>query len=190
MDGEPVNARGRKSYLERYIHSEIYRARPDVVAIVHSHSPALIPFGVTGTALRPLYHMSGFLGGSTPVFEIRDAGGPATDMLIRDRKLGAALAKSLGAAAFALMRGHGSVAVADTLKQVVYRAIYAEINARLQAEAMRLGTVTYLNEAEAAGASLTNAAAVDRPWDLWKSKAQGPSTSLRTGARRTAKKRR
>jgi HCOMODA/2-hydroxy-3-carboxy-muconic semialdehyde decarboxylase len=168
LDGEPVNARGRKSYLERYIHSEIYRARPDVVAIVHSHSPALIPFGVTGTALRPLYHMSGFLGGSTPVFEIRDAGGPATDMLIRDRKLGAALAKSLGAAAFALMRGHGSVAVAGTLKQVVYRAIYAEINARLQAEAMRLGAVTYLNDAEAAGASRTNDAAVDRPWELWK----------------------
>lgn len=171
MDGEPVNARGRKPYLERYIHSEIYRARPDVVAIVHSHSPALIPFGVTGTALRPIYHMGGFLGGTTPVFEIRDAGGPATDMLIRDRKLGAALAKSLGPAPFALMRGHGSVAVGGALKQVVYRAIYAEINARLQAEAMRLGTVTYLNEAEAAGASRTNDAAVDRPWELWLSKA-------------------
>jgi HCOMODA/2-hydroxy-3-carboxy-muconic semialdehyde decarboxylase len=180
-----VNARGRKSYLERYIHSEIYRARPDVVAIVHSHSPALIPFGVTGTALRPLYHMSGFLGGSTPVFEIRDAGGPATDMLIRDRKLGAALAKSLGGATFALMRGHGSVAVADTLKQVVYRAIYAEINARLQAEAMRLGAVTYLNDAEAAGASLTNAAAVDRPWDLWQSKVKGTAASSAVRGKRT-----
>jgi ribulose-5-phosphate 4-epimerase/fuculose-1-phosphate aldolase len=173
MDGEPLNARGRKSYLERYIHSEIYRARPDVIAIVHSHSPALIPFGVTGTALRPLYHMSGFLGGTAPVFEIRDAGGPATDMLIRDRKLGAALARTLGKSAFALMRGHGSVAVGGALKQVVYRAIYAEINARLQAEAMRLGTVTYLNDAEAAGASRTNEAAVDRPWDLWKSKVKG-----------------
>lgn len=181
MDGEPLNARGRKSYLERYIHSEIYRARPDVVAIVHSHSPALIPFGATGTALRPIYHMSGFLGGTTPVFEIRDDGGPGTDMLIRDRKLGASLARSIGRSAFALMRGHGSVAVGNTLKQVVYRAIYAEVNARLQADAMRLGTVTYLNEAEAAGASRANDAGLDRPWDLWRSKVKG--SSARTVAR-------
>lgn len=172
LGGEPVDARGRKPYLERYIHSEIYRVRPDVVAIVHSHSPSLIPFGVTGTSLKPVYHMSGFLGRTTPIFEIREAGGPATDMLIRDRKLGAALAKSLGPSSFALMRGHGSVAVGSTLKQVVYRAIYAEINARLQAEAMRLGAVTYLNDAEAAGASRTNDAVIDRPWDLWKNKAK------------------
>ena len=172
LDGEPVDARGRKSYLERYIHSEIYRVRPDVQAIVHSHSPSLIPFSVTGTQLKPVYHMSGFLGAKTPVFEIREAGGPATDMLIRDRKLGAALAQSLGPAAFALMRGHGSVAVAGTLKQVVYRAIYAEINARLQAEAMRLGEVTYLNDAEAAGAARANEEGIERPWQLWKDKAK------------------
>jgi ribulose-5-phosphate 4-epimerase/fuculose-1-phosphate aldolase len=172
LDGEPVDARGRKPYLERYIHSEIYRVRPDVQAIVHSHSPSLIPFGITGTQLKPVYHMSGFLGAGTPIFEIRDAGGPATDMLIRDRKLGAALAQSLGPAAFALMRGHGAVAVAGTLKQAVYRAVYAEINARLQAEALRLGEITYLNDAEAAGATRANDEVIDRPWQLWKSKAE------------------
>ena len=170
MDGEPLNPRGRKPYLERTIHSEIYRARPDVQAIVHSHSPALIPFGITGTSLRPVFHMSGFLGSATPIFEIREAGGPATDMLIRDRKLGAALARTLGAAPFALMRGHGSVAVGATLKQVVYRAIYAEVNARLQSEALRLGTITFLNEQEAANASRTNDSVIDRPWGLWKAR--------------------
>jgi len=170
MDGEPLNPRGRKPYLERTIHSEIYRARPDVQAIVHSHSPALIPFGITGTSLRPVFHMSGFLGSATPIFEIREAGGPATDMLIRDRKLGAALARTLGAAPFALMRGHGSVAVGATLKQVVYRAIYAEVNARLQSEAVRLGTITFLNEQEAANASRTNDGVIDRPWGLWKAR--------------------
>ena len=172
MDGEPLNARGRKPYLERTIHSEIYRARPDVVAVVHSHSPALIPFGITGTSLRPVFHMSGFLGLATPIFEIRETGGPATDMLIRDRKLGAALARTLGAAPFALMRGHGAVAVGGTLKQAVYRAIYAEVNARLQAEAMRLGPVTYLNDDEAANASRTNEGVIDRPWELWKKRAE------------------
>ena len=173
LDGEPLDARGRKPYLERYIHSEIYRVRPDVQAIVHSHSPSLIPFGITATQLKPVYHMSGFLGAGTPIFEIRDSGGLNTDMLVRDRKLGAALAKSLGPAAFALMRGHGAVAVAGTLKQAVYRAVYAEINARLQAEALRLGEITYLNDAEAAGATRANDEVIDRPWQLWKDKAKG-----------------
>jgi ribulose-5-phosphate 4-epimerase/fuculose-1-phosphate aldolase len=174
MDGEPVDARGRKPYLERYIHSEIYRVRPDVVAIVHSHSPALIPFGITGTPLKPVFHMSGFLGSATPIFEIREAGGPATDMLISNRQLGAALANSLGPASFALMRGHGAVAVGGSLKQTVYRAIYAEVNARLQAEAMRLGpNITYLNEQEAASAARTNDTVVDRPWGLWKQRVTG-----------------
>ena len=170
LDGEPIHPRGKRPYLERYIHSEIYRARPDVVAVVHSHSPALIPFGITGTSLKPVFHMSAFLGRATPIFEIREAGGPATDMLIRDRKLGAALARSLGAAPFALMRGHGSVAVGATLKQVVYRAIYAEVNARLQSEALRLGAITYLNDAEAANAARTNDSVIDRPWGLWKAR--------------------
>jgi HCOMODA/2-hydroxy-3-carboxy-muconic semialdehyde decarboxylase len=170
LEGEPVAAKGRRPYLERYIHSEIYRARPDVQAVVHSHSPSVVPYGVTGTRLRPIFHMSGFLGPDTPIFEIRDVGGPATDMLIRDRKLGAALAGSLGNAAFALMRGHGSVAVGVTIKQVVYRAIYAEVNARLQAEASRLGEVTFLNDQEARAAAATNDGVVDRPWELWKSR--------------------
>jgi ribulose-5-phosphate 4-epimerase/fuculose-1-phosphate aldolase len=107
LDGEPVDPQGRTPYLERFIHSEIYRLRPEAQAIVHSHSPAVIPFGVVaGVSLRPIYHMSSFLGSDVPVFEIRDAGGSATDMLIRTAPLGAALAKSLGQAAVGLLRGH------------------------------------------------------------------------------------
>ncbi|HZM44565.1 MAG TPA: class II aldolase/adducin family protein [Burkholderiales bacterium] len=172
LEGEPVEARGRRPYLERYIHSEIYRVRPDVQAVVHSHSPSVVPYGVTGRQLRPIFHMSGFLGQETPIFEIRDAGGPATDMLIRDRRLGAALARSLGQATFALMRGHGSVAVGVSIKQVVYRAIYAEVNARLQSDASRLGEITFLNEQEAARAMATNDGILDRPWELWKGRAK------------------
>jgi len=169
LDCNPVAARGRRMYLERYIHGEIYRARPDVQAVVHSHSPSVIPFGITATPLRPVYHMSGFLGGSPPpVFEIRDVGGLSTDLLIRDRHLGAALARSLGPAAYALMRGHGSVAVGDSVRQVVYRAIYAEMNARLQSEALRLGAVTFLTEGEAASAARTIDGVLERPWELWR----------------------
>jgi ribulose-5-phosphate 4-epimerase/fuculose-1-phosphate aldolase len=104
--GEPIDARGRASYLERYIHAAIYRARPDVMAIVHSHSPEIIPYSVTGTTLGPIFHMSAFLGAGAPIFEIRDTAG-MTNMLITDNKLGDALAKSLGSGAIVLMRGHG-----------------------------------------------------------------------------------
>jgi ribulose-5-phosphate 4-epimerase/fuculose-1-phosphate aldolase len=168
LDSNAIDARGARPYLERFIHGEIYRARPDVQAIVHSHSPSVIPFGATGTTLRPIFHLGGFLGGGTPIFEIREAAGDETDMLIRTPRLGVALAGTLGSAAYTLMRGHGSVAVGSSLKQVVYRAIYGEVNARLQAQAMRLGAITYLNEIEAAKAAATNDQMVERPWELWK----------------------
>lgn len=176
--GEVQDPGGRRSYLERFIHSEIYKARPDVIAIVHSHSPAIIPFGITSAKLRPVCHMSGFLGFSTPVWDIRDAAGENNDMLVRSAKLGKALAESLGRNDFALMRGHGSVTVAKSLKLVVARAIWAEMNAKLQTEAMRIasivgdGAVEYLTPGEATGSMAINETVVDRPWDFWKAKAR------------------
>jgi HCOMODA/2-hydroxy-3-carboxy-muconic semialdehyde decarboxylase len=168
LESNAIDARGARPYLERFIHGEIYRARPDVHAIVHSHSPAVIPFGVTGTPLKPVFHLGGFLGSGVPIFEIRDSGGPDTDMLIRTPDLGVALAQTVGAASYALMRGHGSVAVGNSLRQVVYRAVYGEVNARLQSEASRLGNITFLNDAEAANAAATNDEVLERPWALWK----------------------
>jgi ribulose-5-phosphate 4-epimerase/fuculose-1-phosphate aldolase len=175
LDGNAVDAKGRTLYLERFIHSEIYKAHPEVKAIVHSHSPSVIPFGVTAVGLKPIYHMSAFLGSGAPVFEIREAGGDATDMLIRTPTLGAALARSLGGAAVVLMRGHGDVVVADSLKLVVFRAIYTEINAKLEGEAVRLGQgkITFLNDKEAAAATATNNQVIGRAWELWKQKVTG-----------------
>jgi len=171
LEGAPVDARGRAVFLERFIHSEIYRARPEVQAVVHSHSPNLVPFGVTPAALRPLYHMTGFLGDGVPVFEIRKVAGEETNLLITDGRLGKALAETLGPRPAALMRGHGSVAVGGSLKQVVYRAIYMELNARLQSEAMRLGPVTYLTPGEAREGAAVNDRMLERPWELWKRQA-------------------
>lgn len=173
LDGNPIDSEGRRTYLERFIHSEIYRARSDVKAVVHSHSPAVIPFGATGTSLRPIYHMSSFLADGVPIFEIRDVAGDATNMLITNGKLGAALARSLGQASVALMRGHGNVVVADSVQLAVYRAIYTEINAELEAEARRLGPVNYLTAGEAAGATAVNNVNFGRAWELWKLKALG-----------------
>ena len=173
LDGNAIDAQGRALYLERFIHSEIYKAHPEVKAIVHSHSPAVIPFGVTGAPLKPIFHMSSFLGAGVPVFEIREAGGDATDMLVRNPALGAALAQKLGDSQVLLMRGHGDVVVGRSVREVVFRAIYTEVNARLEAEALRLGPVTFLNDKEAMAAMTTNAALVGRAWDLWKAKAMG-----------------
>ena len=167
LDGRVHDPQGRRSYVERFIHSEIYRARPDVQAIVHSHSPALIPFGVTGARLRPVCHMSGFLGSRTPVFEIRHSVGESSDLLVRNQALGRTLAQTLGDAAVALMRGHGSVTVGVSLRQVVFRAIQAESNARLQAQAMQFGEILYLSEDEARLAAEANDQHLDRPWALW-----------------------
>ncbi len=174
LDGEAVEPRGRASYLERFIHGEIYRARPDVGAVVHNHSPSVIPFGVTGAPLRPLYHMSAFLAGGVPVFDIRAAAGGDTDMLVRTPALGRALAQTLGARPVALMRGHGAVVVGIGLPQVVFRSVYTEVNARLQAQAMALGgSVTYLTPEEARRAEASIAGTLGRPWELWKRKALG-----------------
>lgn len=173
LDGTPVDAQGRTVYLERFIHGEIYRLRPDVGSVVHSHSPAVIPFGVSHVPLKPVFHMSSFLGAGVPVFEIRDAGGPATDMLIRSRELGHAMAVALGDHPVILMRGHGSAVVGPSTRHAVFRAVYTEVNARLESEALRLGDVTFLNEDEAAKAMATNAALVDRPWELWRTKMMG-----------------
>jgi HCOMODA/2-hydroxy-3-carboxy-muconic semialdehyde decarboxylase len=173
LDGTPIDAGDRRVYLERFIHGEIFRARPDVMAIVHSHSPALVPFTVSRRAtLRPICHMSGFLGGGTPMFEIRDAAGDGTDLLVRDNNLGSALAKSLGDAAIVLMRGHGSTTVGPSLKIAVYRAVYAEVNARTQTQALQLGDPEFLTDAEAKTAMISCEGQVDRPWNLWKQAVQ------------------
>ena len=171
LDGTPIDAGDRRVYLERFIHGEIYRARPDVAAVVHSHSPNVIPFAVTNTPLRPVYHMSGFLGEGTAHFEIRDVAGNS-DLLIRNATLGRALASALGSRSAVLMRGHGSTVVGTSLEQVVYRAIYAEMNARLQTQAAALGDVTYLNAEEAALAAATNDTQLARVWELWQRKVE------------------
>lgn len=172
LDGHVHDAQGRRTYVERFIHSEIYRARPDVMAVIHSHSPAVIPFGVTGQRLRPICHMSGFLGADVPVFEIRHAAGESTDLLIRNQALGQALAASLGSGSVGLMRGHGNVVVGVSIQQVVFRAIYTESNARLQSEAMRMGEIEFLTPGEAQAASDMNDEHLGRPWEVWKRRAQ------------------
>jgi ribulose-5-phosphate 4-epimerase/fuculose-1-phosphate aldolase len=171
-DSEPLRDK-RKGFIERYIHGEIYRARPEVMAVVHSHSASVIPFGVSRTRLRPVYHMGSFLWSGAPVFDIRKQR-EANDLLIRDRPLGKALAGALGSCTCVLMRGHGMTVVGDGVPEAVFRAIYTEMNARLQLHATQLeGPIEFLSDEEGRRSTASNRGTLERPWELWKKQALG-----------------
>jgi ribulose-5-phosphate 4-epimerase/fuculose-1-phosphate aldolase len=135
---QPVDPRGRRVNGERYLHGEIYKARPDVKAVVHSHSQAVIPFSLTNIALRPVIVQAGFMPLFIPNFEIRDVRGNGRGMQITDKERGAALAKTLGDSPLALMRGHGNVVVGSSVRQAAVFAAYTDINARMQAKALQI----------------------------------------------------
>ena len=153
INSEPVDARGRSAVNERFIHGEVYKARPEVMAVVHNHSPSVIPFCCTDTPLRPIFHMSAFIGLGVPNWEIREAK-EGTDMLVRDTYLGASLARKLGRHPAALMRGHGAVVVGESLAVAVGRSVYLEQNARMQFQAQMLagtgGAITFMDDKEVA----------------------------------------
>ena len=175
LDATPINLDGRDQYSERFIHAEIYKARPDVMAVVHNHSPAVVPFSVSSVRLRPVYHMAAFIGEGIPVFDLREAAG-ITDMLVNTRSRGEALARALGNGPAVLIRGHGVAVVGPGLPFAVGRSIYLELNARLQSQAMLLGgTVTHLDPLEAqAILDAGENRGYDRPWEMWKRQAMGP----------------
>lgn len=172
LASNPVSPETRKLYLERYIHGEIYRERPDVQAIVHSHSATVVPFTVSSVELKPIYHMAGFLAEGAPIFDIAERFGH-TDMLVTCHEHGAALAESLGGAAISLMRGHGFVAVGSSLQIAVYRAIYTQQNAALLETAINLGgDIHFLAPEEGRLADQSIQTVMQRPWGLWAAQVQ------------------
>ena len=171
LDSTPIDPRGRESVRERFIHGEVYRARPDVMAVVHNHSPSVIPFSVTGVPMRPIYHMASFIGEGIPNFEIRDVQ-KGTDLLVKTPELGKALAKTLGGSPASLMRGHGAVVVGENIARAVGRSVYLEQSAKLQMQAMQLapgGKITWLDESEVKASNPVQNYA--RAWPLWRDKA-------------------
>ena len=160
----------RSPYLERFIHGRIYARRPDVMSVVHSHAPAVVPFAASTVELRPIYHMSSFLHAGAPVFEIRERFG-MTDMLIRSDAHAEALAEKIGSGAVVLMRGHGYCAVGADLPEAVFRAYYTQVNAELQQRAIGLGGgITFLSAEEGALYDETHRKVLGRPWAMWKAR--------------------
>jgi len=169
LDSKPLDARGMDSVTERFIHGEIYKARPDIVAVVHNHSPSVVPFSVSGVPMKALWHMAAFVGDGLPNWEIRKVR-KGTDLLVRDGVLGASLAKTLGKKPAALMRGHGSVTVGENLARAVGRSVYLELSARMQMQAMTLSKkINYLDAKEVAAS--TPLQDYKRAWPLWREKA-------------------
>ncbi len=168
LDSNAQTLRDRRPYNERFIHGEIYKARPDVKSVIHCHTPSLVTFCVCQVPLRPLYHMSGFLGCGVARFEIREFAKEATDMLVSSPQLGASLAKVLADKQIVLMRGHGATMAGQSVKHAVYRAIYAALNAIMQMDAMRMGEITFLSDQEAMKGMDINDRFVERSWALWK----------------------
>ena len=168
LDCQPIDARGRNPFIERFLHGEIYRKRPDVMAIAHSHSASVIPFGLSKTPMRATYHNAAFLALGVPVFDIREKFG-VSDIVISNKEKGAALAESLGDKPVGLLRAHGMVAVGPTLPVAVFRAIFTEVSARVQLQTHALGGgMAALDEEEGRLADEVNIATVGRSWDLWK----------------------
>jgi ribulose-5-phosphate 4-epimerase/fuculose-1-phosphate aldolase len=166
-DSNPIQPGGPRPSIERFIHGEIYRERKDVQAIVHTHAPSLIPFGVSKTPLRPLYHLCGFLGDGAPVFDIEHQHG-MTDLLVTSSAIGKSLADTLKKNAVVLMRGHGATVVGASVQEAVFRAVYTMVNAQLQPVAMQLGEPKFLATEEAEKADKLHQAVLSRPWDFWK----------------------
>ena len=172
LDSRPINDGGRESVRERFIHGEIYKTRPEVMSVVHNHSPSVVPFSVTGVPMRALFHMASFIGDGLPVYEIRDFR-KGTDLLVKDAFLGHSLAKVLGDKPAALMRGHGATVVGENIMRSVGRSIYLEQSARMQMQAMFLagpnGRITWFDADEVQASNPVQD--YKRAWPMWREKA-------------------
>jgi HCOMODA/2-hydroxy-3-carboxy-muconic semialdehyde decarboxylase len=170
LDSNACNADGRNGFSERFIHGQIYRARPDVMSVVHTHSPSVIPFGLVGTQMQAMFHNAAFLAAGVPVFDISEKFGD-TDMMVTDNAKGTALADCLADKNVGLMRGHGLVTCAPSLQLAVFRAFYTEVSARIQHWTQALagdGPIAALTEAEGLLADVPNETSSMRAWSLWR----------------------
>jgi ribulose-5-phosphate 4-epimerase/fuculose-1-phosphate aldolase len=169
LDGEAIDQQGRSPYAERHIHGAIYAQRPDVHSVVHNHSMNVIPFGVTKTPIRPILHMCASMGCDVPVWDSRDKFGD-TNLLVRSMDMGYDLAEALGDKRVALMRGHGCVVVAETLRLAVFASVYLEMNAEIQLKSHMLAgdDITFLSEGEVEQILGTRTSfTIERAWERW-----------------------
>jgi HCOMODA/2-hydroxy-3-carboxy-muconic semialdehyde decarboxylase len=174
VDGTPIDPAGRKPYAERFIHGAVYDVRPEVKAVVHHHSPSVIPFSVTKAQLSPVMHMCAGIGTRVPTWDSRASFGD-TNLLVTNMDMATELAAALGHRPVILMRGHGCVVAGMSLREVVFNSIYLQLNADLQLKAGGLGDITFLSEGEVAAVLRTRGSfTFERAWELWCRRAGRP----------------
>ena len=174
LDGTPIDANGRAPYLERFIHGAVFEARPEVMAVVHNHSPSVIPFSVTNQKLKPLLHMCANIGHDVPNWDIHDKFGD-TALLVEDMDMGRDLAKAIGARPTTLMRGHGATVAGNSIRHAVFISVYLEVAAKLQMQAMAMGDITFLTPGEVDKViSRTGPYTLNRAWENWCRRAERP----------------
>jgi ribulose-5-phosphate 4-epimerase/fuculose-1-phosphate aldolase len=173
LEGVPAGGDQRSAYLERFIHGAVYERRPDVHAVIHNHSHELLPYSVTDTPLRPLIHVAGSIGAHVPVWDIAERLGD-TSLLVTDMAKARDLAERLDSHTAVLMRGHGAAVTGDSIRTAVLRAIYLQINARVDLQARALGPVKYLSAGEIAQSleNLLGSRAAERAWEYFKSRVE------------------
>jgi len=173
-DGTAIDASGRKPYAERFIHGAVYDARPEVQAVVHHHSPSVIPFSVTKVPLSPVMHMCAGIGTRVPTWDSRASFGD-TNLLVTNKEMAVELAAALGDRPAILMRGHGCVVAGISLREVVFNSIYLQLNADLQMKAGGLGDITFLSEGEVSAVLRTRGSfTFERAWEFWCRRAGRP----------------
>jgi HCOMODA/2-hydroxy-3-carboxy-muconic semialdehyde decarboxylase len=169
LDGKVVGREPGKPYSERFIHGAVLEARPDVMSVVHSHSPSVVPFTVVKKQrFGAIMHMAAPIGCDVPNWDIADKFGCCTNLLVTNMEMGRDLAQKLGSQNAALMRGHGSIVVGKSLREAVFTAIYMEVNAQMLTHAMSMGEVTYLAEGEVEANTKGRAGfTLERAWENW-----------------------
>ncbi len=172
LDSNPQDANGRESVRERFIHGEIFKLRPEVMSVVHTHSHSVVPFSITTVQLQPIFHMAAFIGHGVPNWDIADAQ-TGTDMLVKTPFLGAHLAKFVADKPAALLRGHGAVVVGESIARSVGRSIYLEMSAKMQMQAQLLAgpgaKLLTLHDSEIAVS--VPAQNYNRAWPMWRARA-------------------
>jgi ribulose-5-phosphate 4-epimerase/fuculose-1-phosphate aldolase len=167
LDSVPVQPTPFRLYSERVIHGEIFKARPDINAVVHHHAHAMLPYAISGRELVPVFHLGSVLG-KVPFWDQHDEFGD-TNMLVVKPEEGASLARALGPHSTVLMRGHGATVAGSDLRQLAFRTVFGCHNAALQSQAMAHGHVSPLSpgEIELTAKGQLGSMPIERAWDYW-----------------------
>jgi len=168
LDYKPVKPTSLRMYSEGIIHGAIYQARPEVMSVCHHHSPAVLPFCISGAELVPVFHLGASMGTKVPFWDQQDEFGD-TDLLVRTAEEGASLARALGSNWTVLMRRHGATVAGASIREMVFRTIYGCVNAELQWKAQQQGHVQQLTPGEASRGGTHNIkpGPLERAWDFW-----------------------